>query len=76
MRKWFIPLAMLSAGGIGVFLLTERGQAAVRRLLDKFATAPARWDEWNENALTELERIQTAVNQIARSLEPQQPIPR
>ena len=70
MRKWLIPLMVLGAGGVSAFLLTDRGRATLRSLLAQLNSAPERWDVWNENALTELERIQAAVNQIAQSLEP------
>jgi hypothetical protein len=70
MRKWFVPLAVLGVGGIGAFLLTDKGRESLRRLLARFEKAPQRWAEWNENAQLELERIQATLNQIAESLEP------
>ena len=70
MRKWFLPLAVLGAGGIGAFFLTDKGRQTLRRLQVRFEEAPERWGEWNENAQLELERIQAALNQIAQSLEP------
>jgi hypothetical protein len=36
----------------------------------RLQSAPERWDEWNESAQEELEHIQAALNQIAKSLEP------
>ena len=70
MRKWFVPLTVLGVGGIGAFLLSDKGRETVRRVLEKFEEAPERWEEWNENAQLELERIQATLNQIAESLEP------
>jgi hypothetical protein len=70
MRKWFVPLTVLSVGGIGAFLLTDRGRETLRRWRARFDEAPERWVEWNENAQLELERIQAALNQIAESLGP------
>jgi len=70
MRKWLLPLLMLGAGSAGAFLLSERGRAAARRMLEKLQAAPATLDDWNENAQTELERIQLALEQISQSLEP------
>ena len=70
MRKWFVTLAVLGVGGISAFLLTDKGRETVRKWLTYFQDAPERWDEWNESAQQELEQIQTALNQIAQSLEP------
>jgi hypothetical protein len=70
MRKWFVTLAVLGVGGIGAFLLTDKGQETVRRWLAYLQDDPERWDEWNESAQEELEHIQAALNQIAQSLEP------
>ena len=70
MRKWFVPLTVLGVGGIGAFLLTDRGRETLRRWRARFDEAPERWDEWNENAQSELERIQNALTQIAESLGP------
>ena len=70
MRKWFVPLTVLGVGGIGALLLTDKGRETLRRWRARFDEAPERWLEWNENAQLELERIQTALNQIAKSLGP------
>lgn len=70
MRKWFVSLTVLGVGSIGAFLLTDKGRETVRRTLAKFEEAPERWEEWNESAQAELERIQATLNQIAESLEP------
>ncbi|HEY5174033.1 MAG TPA: hypothetical protein VII95_00530 [Terriglobales bacterium] len=39
-------------------------------MFENFGQAPERWLEWNENAQSELDRIQAALNRIAESLEP------
>ena len=70
MRKWFVPITVLGVGGIGAFLLTEKGRESLRHWLAKFGEAPVRWVEWNQNAQLELERIQATLNRIAESLEP------
>lgn len=70
MRKWFVPLTVLSVGGIGAFLLTDKGKETLRRWRENFDETPDRWAEWNESAQAELERIQATLNQIAASLEP------
>jgi len=69
MRKWFVTLAILGVGGVGAFLLTDKGQVTVRRWLAYLQDAE-RWDEWNEGVQQELEQIQAALNQIAQSIEP------
>ena len=70
MRKWFVPLTVLGVGGIGALLLTDRGRETLRRWRARFDEAPERLEEWNENAQSELERIQSALTQIAESLGP------
>jgi len=69
MRRWYVPLTVLGLGGVGAFLLSERGRNAIREIIQKFHEAPDRWLEWNDNLDSELERIQTALNQIAESLD-------
>ena len=70
MRKWFVALAVLGVGGISAFLLTDKGRETARQWLAYLQGGPERWAEWNEAAQEELEHIQTALNQIAESLEP------
>ena len=69
MRKWLVPLLALGAGGIGAFFLTAKGRETVRALWARFEATPERWQEWNESAQLELERIQNSLNQISQSLE-------
>jgi len=70
MRRWYIPLTVLGLGGIGAFLLSEKGRSAVRGIVQSFRDAPDRWLEWNDSLDSELERIQAALSQIAESLDP------
>jgi hypothetical protein len=70
MRRWYVPLTVLGIGSIGAFLLSERGRAILRAMVENFRQAPERWLEWNESAQSELDRIQAALNRIAESLEP------
>ncbi len=70
MRTWLVTLTVLGVGGVGAFLLSERGQQALRRQLARFGENPEPWGDWNQAAQAELERIQAALNQIAQSLEP------
>jgi hypothetical protein len=69
MRRWYVPLTVLGLGGVGAFLLSERGRSAIRGIIQRFHEAPDRWLEWNDNLDSELERIQMALNQIAESLD-------
>ncbi len=70
MRRWYLPLTVLGLGSIGAFLLSERGRSVVREFFESFGDAPDRWLEWNDSLENELDRIQSALNQIAQSLEP------
>ncbi|MFB3918149.1 MAG: hypothetical protein ACE14M_15580 [Terriglobales bacterium] len=68
MRKWYLPLTVVGLGGLGVLFLTERGRSALRWLYDNLHEAPDTLLEWNEAAQRELDRIQTALNRVAESL--------
>src|ERR1700690_1237110 len=71
MRRWYLPLTVLGLGGIGAFLLSPRGRAVLRDMVERFQQAPDRFlDDWNDSFENELERIQAALNQIAESLDP------
>ena len=65
MRRWYVPLAVLGVGGIGLLFLTDRGRQAVRWIAENLSHAA----EWNEAAQRELDRIQIALNRVAESLE-------
>ena len=69
MRKWFVPLTVLGLGGIGLLLGTENGRERLRWMMHRLETAPDQLAEWNEAAQRELDRIQTALNRVAESLE-------
>jgi hypothetical protein len=69
MRKWFLPLTVLGIGGIGALLLSEGGRRALEWLFDRLDEAPERLAEWNESAQSELEKIQTALNELAETLQ-------
>ncbi len=70
MRKWYVPVTVLGITGLGVLVLTERGRAALRWMYENLHRAPDTLLEWNEAAQRELDRIQTALNRVADSLEP------
>ena len=70
MRKWYVPLTVAGIGGLGVFLFTDSG----RRMLSWLGQY-VRWSseglvEWNEGAEAELESLQTALTDLAESLQP------
>lgn len=69
MRKWYVPVTVVGLSGLGLFFLTERGRNAVRWLFENMDKAPDTLLEWNEAAQRELDRIQTALNRVAASLE-------
>jgi hypothetical protein len=69
MRKWYVPVTVVGLSGLGALLLTERGRAGLRWMLENVQRAPDRLIEWNDSAQHELDRIQTALNRVASSLE-------
>ena len=68
MRKWAVPLTVLSVGGVGALMFTPRGRTAIRWVFRRMQEAPEQIAQWNETAQTELDKIQTALNQVAESL--------
>ncbi|MGC2108854.1 MAG: hypothetical protein WA655_05010 [Candidatus Korobacteraceae bacterium] len=70
MRRWYVPLTVLGLGGLGALLLSERGRTVLRRMVEGFRQAPEAWLDWNDSFEDELERIRTALKQIADSLDP------
>ena len=70
MRRWYVPLTVLGLGGISAFLLSERGRTALRAMSRRFQQAPGRLLELNESLQSDLDRIQTALDRIADSLDP------
>ena len=69
MNKWLVPLAVLGVGGVGVLVLSERGRVVLRGLFERIEDTPDRIADWNDRAQREIERIQTALNRVADSLE-------
>jgi hypothetical protein len=69
MRKIYVPLTLVGLGGLGWLLLTERGRHALGWIGENLQHGPDRLLEWNEAAQRELDRIQTALNRVAKSLE-------
>jgi len=70
MRRWYLPLTVIGLGGVGALLLSERGRSALRTVLKGFWEAPDRLLDWNGDLESELDRIQSALDGIAESLNP------
>ncbi len=73
MRKWYVPVTVVGLSGLGMLFLTQRGRTALRWLYENLHQAPEALLEWNETAQRELERIQTALNRVAATLDAVQP---
>ena len=69
MQKWFLPLTVLGLGGLGLLVLSDRGQDAIDWAFKKLDEVPDQFDDWNARAQEELDRIQMALNRVAESLE-------
>ncbi len=70
MRRWYVPLAVLGIGSLGLVLLSERGRRVLRSLFQNFDQVPNRLLEWNDGLQNELDRIQTVLDRVAESVEP------
>lgn len=68
MRRWYLPLTVLGLAGLGALILTQRGRQVLDWLVENFENAPDTLLEWNETTQHELERLRTAVDQLADSL--------
>ena len=69
MRKWTMPLTLLGLGGLGYLVLSERGQQALRWMTENLDRGPDKFQEWNEAAQRDLDRIQVALNRVADSVQ-------
>ena len=69
MRRWYLPLTVLSLAGLGALILTRRGRQSLGWLAETFDQVPDTLLEWNETTQRELERLRAAVDQLADSLE-------
>ena len=68
MRKWYVPLTMLGLGGLGLLFVSERGQQAVRALLDGVADRPDDWDRFHAGVNRELAQIESVLTEIEAEL--------
>lgn len=69
MRKWYVPMTVVGLSGLGLFFFTERGRKTVRWVFENVHRAPDTLLDWNEAAQRELDRIQTALNRVAETLQ-------
>lgn len=69
MRKWYMPLTVLGLGSLGVLMLSDRGRDLLREVAARLDDAPENMREWNDSAQAELDRIQAALERVARSLQ-------
>ncbi len=69
MKKWYMPLALLGVGSLGALLFSDRGRKAVRWAAESLERHHETFQEWNEAAQRELDRLEDALNRIADSIE-------
>jgi hypothetical protein len=67
--RWLLPAAVVGFGGLGLLVLSDRGLEALEWLASRVKDAPRRFQEWNEAAQEELERLQAAVDSLAEAFE-------
>lgn len=70
MRRWYMPLAVLGFGSLGVVLLSERGRSALRSFFKSLDQAHDGFLEFNSGIQDELNRIQAALDRLADSADP------
>ena len=68
-RKWYLPLAMLGLGSLGALALSDAGRRVFRRVAGRLGAHPDETAEWEETAEREVERLQSAVDEIAEKLQ-------
>ena len=69
MRKWYVPMTLFGLSGLGLLFLTDRGRQGLRWAANNLHRAPDTLLGWNELAQHELDRIQSALNRVAETLE-------
>ena len=69
MKKWFLPLTVLGIGGVGALILSETGRRALEWFFERMEEAPDRIADWNDSVQSELDKIETALNDIAETLQ-------
>lgn len=69
MKNWILPVTVFGMGALGLLALSDQGLEVIRWTVRRITEAPARFEEWNEAAQRELDRLQKALNEMAASLE-------
>jgi hypothetical protein len=62
-------MTVVGLGGLVALLFTDRGRRSLRWITEHLPEAQEQLAVWNETAQRELDRIQTALNSIADSLQ-------
>jgi hypothetical protein len=68
MRKWYVPLTVLGLGGLGLLFVSERGQQALRALVDGFENGDEGFGDFHAGVDRELAQIESALDEIAAEL--------
>ena len=68
-KKWYMSLALLGIGSVGALLLSDRGRQAVRWVTENLGRHHEAFQDWNDAAQRELERLEEALNRVADSIE-------
>ena len=68
MRRLYVPLTVVGLAGLGLLLVSEAGQQAIDWLAENWERTPERLNEWNEAAQRELDKLESALDQVAESL--------
>ena len=68
MKKWYLPIVVLGAGGMGALLVSDAGRKLLDRLSELFSDDANQLAEFNETAERELENIQKAIDGVAELL--------
>jgi hypothetical protein len=68
MKKWYLPLVVLGAGGMGALLVSDAGRRLLDRLGEVFADDAKQLSQLNDVAERELENIQKAIDGVAKLL--------
>ena len=69
MKNWILPATVFGMGALGLLALSDQGLEVMQWVVRRITEAPARFEEWNEAAQHELDRLQKALNEMAASLE-------
>lgn len=69
MNKLYVTFGVLGLGGLGMLLLTDKGRQTLRLAVEKMHFGSGKLAEWNQAAQSELDRIQSALDQLTQSLQ-------